>query len=512
LADGRRWQVPAHNESADPIASASAVDPEWRRALAYLALGLGVLTFTMMPTVIMLARQSRASAQAALVLPVLLYAFAWHWRQPVLATRPRPCIAGIAATGGAAVLWAAAQLMNIDIGRQFALVLMVFGLVLAALGTTFIRRWWPALGLLVFLVPSADLLQPALRWITAESLYFIPQAFGLDVQRNGLLLSVGAHRYFVADSCSGAGYVTLLTFLGYAFGALMYRSFRRVAVLALAGAAFGLLSNLVRVNSIVFLDHWRGTQMDLTSHSYVQWVSLLSAVGIMMVVVVRSNVDPAEAAESDPVDPDDRSTNRSPWRRAAALWAGFLGVAVTSVAVAATDNGSVYAGAVALGVLAPDVKGWALVERPNTSTSEAALPSHLTWRYSQGERHLQVDVIQTRRHGDKLSEFVVAPSEAEGWGDIQREIVRTCSVKGCAGVIHRVWQSTVGTSLRHTYVTFVIADVMTASQLLFRARTGWALLKGDAVHPRLIAITVDGQAISPDELNFLLFAAAGIGN
>src|SRR6185369_7837544 len=127
--------------------------------------------------------------------PVLLYAFGWHWREAVLATRPRPCVAGIAATGGAAVLWAAAELTNIDIGRQSALVLMVFGVVLAALGTTFIRRWWPALGLLVFLLPSADLLQPVLRWGTAEALQFTLQALGFEVRRNGLLLSLGANRY-----------------------------------------------------------------------------------------------------------------------------------------------------------------------------------------------------------------------------------------------------------------------------------------------------------------------------
>ena len=503
--------MPARNESADQIASASPVDPEWRHALAHLALGLGVLTVTMTPTGITLARQwgqTQAYGQAWLVLPVLLYALGWHWRQTVLATRPRPCVAGIAATGGAAVLWVAAELMNIDIGRQFALVLMVFGVVLAAVGTTFIRRWWPALGLLLFLLPSAYLLQPALRWVTGEGLYFIPQALGLEVQRNGLLLSVGTHRYFVADACSGAAYVTLLTFLGYAFGVLMYRSFWRVAVLALAGAVFGILSNLVRVNSIVLLDYWRGSQMDLTSHGYVQWVSLLSAVGLMMFVVTRSNVDPAEPGKTERVSSDDRYTNRAPWRRAAALWAGFLGVTVTSVGVAAANNGAVYAGAVAPGVPPHYVNGWALVERPNTPTVEATVPSHLTWRYSQGARHLLMDVIQARRQGDKLSEIVVAPSESEGWLDIQRGTLRTCSVNGCAGFIHQVWQSSASTPLRHTYVTFVVADVMTASQLLLRARTGWAVLIGDAVNPRLIAITVDGEALSPHELHALLLAAA----
>ena len=506
--------MPAHCELGDQIAAAAPTDAEWRHALTHLALGLSVLTVAMTPTAVTLARQwgqTQAYGQAWLVLPVLLYALGWHWRQAVLATRPRPCVAGIAATGGAAVVWAAAEVMNIDIGRQFALVLMVFGVVLAALGTSFIHRWWPALGLLVFLLPSADLLQPALRWTTAEGLYFTLHVLGLDVQRDGFMLTVGTHRYFVADGCSGLSHVTLLTFLGYAFGVLMYRSFWRVAVLALGGGVFGLLSNLVRVNSIVLLDYWRGSQMDLTSHGYVQWVSLLSALGAMMFVVARSEVDPVEPGKTDLVSSDDRYTSRAPWRSAAALWAGIVGVTVTTVSAAAANHDAAYARAVVPGVTPPYLEGWALVERPNTPAVEAGRPLRLTWRYSQGARHLQMDVIQARRHGDKLSEIVVAPPQTEGWRDIQRRPLRACSAKGCAGVIHQIWQSSATTSLRHTYVTFVVGDVMTASQLLLRACTGWAVLMGDAVNSRLIAITVDGQAISPHELHALLFAAASDG-
>jgi hypothetical protein len=269
------------------------------------------------------------------------------------------------------------------------------------------------------------------------------------------------------------------------------------------------VSNLVRVNSIVLLDYWRGSQMDLTSHGYVQWVSLLSALAMMMLIVARSVVDPVEPGRTDLGSSDDRYTSRAPWRSAAALWAGFVGVTVTTVSAAAANNEAAYA--VVPGVTPPYLEGWALVERPNTPAVEAVRPLHLTSRYSQGARQLQIDVIQARRHGDKLSEIVVAPPQPGGWRDIQRRPLRACSARGCAEVVHQIWQSSATTSLRHTYVTFVVGDVMTASQLLLRARTGWAVLMGDAVNSRLIAITVDGQAISPHELHALLFAAASDG-
>jgi len=509
LTPRRRSHLLAPNQSADPIVSA-APGPEWRQALTHLAIGLGVLAVAMAPTAITLARQWRqthAYSHAWLAVPMLLYALGWHWRQPVLATHPRRCAAGIAVTGGAAVLWAAAELMNIEIGRQVALVFMVLGVVLAALGTTFIRRWWPALGLLVFLLPSADLLQPVLRWGTAEALQFTLQALGFEVRRNGLLLSLGANRYFVADGCSGLAYVTLLSFLGYAFGVLMYRSFWRVVGLALVGGVFGVLCNLVRVNSIVLLDHWRGSQMDLTSHGYVQWVSLLSAIALMLLIVARSEVDSMTLWNADRAGADDRHTSAAPSYRSAAPWAGIVGAAIATLGVAAIGSGAANAAALRPDALPPHLGGWALVERPETPAVAVGVPSHLTWRYSKGERRLQMDVLQAWQ-GQKLSEFAVAPPATEGWRDIQRRTLRTCTTDRCAGVIHQVWERSASTTLRHTYSTFVVGDVMTASQLLLRARTGWAALTGQAVNPRLITMTVDGEAMPPQELHAILFAAA----
>ena len=500
------------DQMAEPMTSAAPIGLAWRQALRDLVLGLGLLAVAMAPTVKTLAdqwTQSEAYRYGWLVLPTLFYALGWHWRQTVLSTRPRPSAAGIGVAAGAAVLWAAAQLMNIEIGRQLALVFMVFGVTHAALGTVFVRRWAPALGLLLFMLPSADVLQPVLRWGTAEGLHFTLQAMGFEVQRNGLWLSLGANRYFIADACSGLSHVTLLAFLGYAFGVLMYRSFWRVAALALAGAVFGVLSNLIRVNSIVLVDHWRGSQMDLAAHGHMQWVSLLIALGLMLFIVARSQVQVAAAETTDTAAGiDDRYAADVPWHRAAALWAGLVCLAITALVVANAGTGPLNASALLPNALPRELVGWALIEPPNVFRVDTDVPPHLSWRYSQGARHLQVDVVQARHRSDKLSERIVALPETEGWRDIQRRTARACSASGCTGVIHQIWRRSASTPLRHTYVTFMIGDAMTASQLLLRARTAWAVLTGDAVNPRLIAMTVDGEAMSSQELQVLLSSTA----
>jgi exosortase len=482
--------------------------------MASLAVGLCVLMVASASTATDLARQwgqTHAYRYAWLVVPMLVYALGWHWRHAVLATCPRPCAAAIGVTAGAAVLWVAADLMNIDIGRQSALLMMVFGVVLAALGTEFIRRWAPALGLLVFLLPNADVLQPALRRATADGLYLTLQVLGLEVHREGLMLSVGANRYFVADGCSGLAYVTLLTFLGYAFGVLLYRSFWRVLALALTGGVLGVLSNLVRVNSIVLLDLWRGSQMDLTAHGYVQWTTLVLAIGLMLLLLARSDVEAMPSGARDPADREERRVRAPAWHRAAAPLAGVVGATITSLAVAAVSNGAEQSQALLRDVQPPDLGSWAVVgEASIPPVDRGGSSSHLIWRYIHGARQLQVEVVQAREQREKLSESVLAPSESEGWRDIQRQTLRTCSTNECIGFIHQIWQRSASTSLRHSYATFVVGDLMTASQLLLRARTGWAVLTGDAVHPRLIAITVDGEPISLQELHALFSAAARV--
>src|SRR5205085_2362299 len=119
------------------------------------------------------------------------------------------------------------------------------------------------------------------------SIDFGAALFGVPHSSDGFLVLVGTHRYFVAEVCSGLTYVTLGMFLGYCFGLLVYRSFHRVAALALLGALLGVFGNIVRVNAIVMIDWLRDSQMDLAAHGVLQWISVLGMVAILLLVVHR---------------------------------------------------------------------------------------------------------------------------------------------------------------------------------------------------------------------------------
>ncbi|QKV57373.1 MAG: exosortase/archaeosortase family protein [Dechloromonas sp.] len=77
----------------------------------------------------------------------------------------------------------------------------------------------------------------------------------------------------------------LFTFLGYAFGLMLYRSIYKILALALFGAFIGILSNALRVWAIVWIDWVQGSQMPLTAHGNIQWVALLICLGLMFFVI-----------------------------------------------------------------------------------------------------------------------------------------------------------------------------------------------------------------------------------
>src|SRR5690606_14618596 len=122
-------------------------------------------------------------------------------------------------------------------------VLMLQGIAMASLGWKCYWRLFPILALLFLAIPCGDLLQPLLRTLTVRSIELVAALAQLPYTIDGFVVHVGAQRYIVVDECAGLSYVTMAVFLSYSFGLLLYRSFFKVAALALFGGFIGILAN-----------------------------------------------------------------------------------------------------------------------------------------------------------------------------------------------------------------------------------------------------------------------------
>lgn len=499
--DPSTWSTPVPSR-------APALPAPWREALQRLALGLCLLVPVLAPTALTLTAQwslIEAFRYAWLVLPMLVYAFGWHWREALLASTPRPSGAGALVVLLGALGWALADLLNIELGRQLTLVLMVLGVVLAAVGPALVRQWFAVLALLFYMVPSSDLLQPLLRWLTTEGLALTLSALNLPVRAEGFLLHVGGNRYFVAEACSGLAYVTLLAFLGHALGMLVYRSLWRVLAMALLGAVLGVLTNLVRVNAIVLIDLWRGTQMDLAAHGHVQWISLVVALALMLLVVARSRAEPAPSVRVNAPVPRAAASD-TPLATHPATLAGLAGLVVIGACSLVIGLAAHTSAPLSASMLPSSLAGWTRSHTdatPPTAGGHAVASAH----YQRGGQRLRLDLLQANSHRDKLSPQSIAPADDAQWQAIRREALTACATDPCVPVLHTVKRLTASAPMRHVYLVHGVGDTLTVSQLRLRAATAWHTLTRHPVGPYVIALSVEGDELAPEELQRLLRGA-----
>ncbi len=245
----------------------SLVRHPWFPALVAVTLGIAGVLGAHAPTVIEIGgtwASSTTYQYGWAVLPTLGCVL-WYSRRRLAATSPAANLIGVAAATLAALLWLAADVLNVSEGRQVALVGSVAAIVMAAVGWQVFRRLLPFLALLAFVIPTGEFLLLPLRRLTVAFIEGFAYVSGLPFAREGFSLYFDGQRYVVVDSCAGLPFVLVGLFLGLTFALLLYRSEGRIIALTLAGGVLGILANAIRVVAIVATDYVHGTQLGCVS-------------------------------------------------------------------------------------------------------------------------------------------------------------------------------------------------------------------------------------------------------
>ena len=499
--------------------AAVALSPAWRATLRDLAFAYLMVSSVLWPTAVELAaswQKSGAYHYAWLVAPMFVYLVGWPYRAWILAQTPQPDVAGVIVAIVAALGWGVAAAANIDIGRQLALLTVLQGCALAALGRQLFRRLLPVMALLFLMLPSGDLLLGPLRWLTVKGIEWFALASGMPVRSDGFLVHVGEHAYIVLEACAGLAQVTLMLFLGYCFAVLVYRSMGRIVALALGAAALGVLSNVLRVDAIVWIDQLRGFQMDLAAHTRLQWLALLVVLALLFFGMSRLRARAEVSA--GPVDPATRGgipencvrpscvlTRHAPLVAGAAV---LVIVGLTRVVL--DDEGGAVRAAQEPG--APAVlAGWDLA-LPTAGWVAGGDLRSLALRYRGSGRDLDVSLVETLVAGAKLIPDGLFADRRSAWLDVARAPLTACSdaeralPAECVQLVHLLRKSDDAQVVRHIYYGYSIGRFQTSSTLLIRLATAATRLAGHRNATRLIAFSVDGEALDPGAL-YTLYSA-----
>lgn len=472
----------------------------WRSPLVGASAGLLLASLGLWPSIQSLLQTwqtHRAYQFGWLVLPVVAYLLGGHNRATTLNTFPRPDFSGVALAFMAALAWSAAELMNVDAGRQLSAVLAIQGICMATLGW---RPYWklaPTLWLMFLMVPSGDLIQPVLRHVTVAVIALFATAMQLPHEAHGYDVIVGRNEYVVLNECAGLPYFLLATFLGYTFALMLYRSRRKILAFTLFSAFIGIVSNALRVCAIVLVDWVQGSQMPLSSHGNIQWVALLLSMTLLFYVLTRLERDPLPHAEgsSPPIPPVCTS---GAWRPPFAA-----GLIVLAVCLSVSWKMALPTPAFSPSHPSPD----ALVpgnERQSSDagwTVDAASGTHaLSARYHHDGNALRLRIVEVDGQNAKIPAAALAPEPGSRWSDHSTSQEQGCAGSSCITIEHTVWENGETEERRHVYATYAIGRHFTTSRLAVRAIDAWSRLTGDSHGYRLIGVELDA-AVPSDGLN-----------
>jgi exosortase len=168
-------------------------------------------------------------------------------------------------------------------------VLIALGCMLSILGKNVVFRFFPAIAVLVFLVPVPGMIRqrialPLQSW-TAQAAQTGLEIIGIDTEVSGNVLSINGRPVTVAEACNGMRMVFPLILIAYAFSfGLPLRNSVRFLVL-LASPLTALACNVIRTVPTIWLYGNKDRHIADTFHEWSGWMMLPIAFFSLMAII-----------------------------------------------------------------------------------------------------------------------------------------------------------------------------------------------------------------------------------
>lgn len=252
------------------------------------ALGVAV-TFPAWKDIYLIASKDEESSHIFLA-PLVALILVWVRRMRLRHCRPSGRIVGPLLIGVGWAIGSFGFYRGIQSFWHGGAVLVVLGCMLSVLGKNVIFRFFPALVVLVFLVPAPNRLRlaiasPLQNWTALISEKVLEVCGVVNTELSGNLLKINGQPVFVAEACNGLRMVFTLILVCFVFGfALPLRNFVRILIL-LASPLAAIFCNVVRVPATVWV-YGNEPKYFQTFHIMAGWAMLLLAF-LMLYGIIR---------------------------------------------------------------------------------------------------------------------------------------------------------------------------------------------------------------------------------
>lgn len=264
-------------------------------AVGLMALGIAV-TWEAWADIFRIASYDEESSQIFLVFPIVAW-LVWVRRERLRHCLPRGQFIGVVLV---LVGWVLSSYGYYNAVQSFwhgGAVLVVVGCFLAVAGRDVLRRFLPAIVVLVFLVPVPGrirlaIAEPLQGWLAIIT-QMIFDVLGVEVERAGHTLEIHGVQVAIAEACNGLRMVFSLVLVSYAFAfGTPLRNYVR-AIIVLASPVSAILTNVVRMIPTVWLYGssgdtvmgMPGEQVADTFHDWAAWPMVVIAFLMLMAII-----------------------------------------------------------------------------------------------------------------------------------------------------------------------------------------------------------------------------------
>jgi exosortase A len=262
------------------------------------------------PTVAALARVWRDMYDYHYGVLIAAITVVWLWliRKEIDASSVRPVRAALPLVLLAVAVWTIAYRANSELMQQMLLPAFLVLAVYVAAGPQVCRRVAPPLAYLYFAIPIWDQLVPALQSLTTAVTESLLGLFGVPTQVEGHHVTIPSGRFSIIEGCSGQRYLIIALAFAALSAAVEGLRWRKLLLLLLLAGGLALITNWVRVVTVIYAGHVTEMQHYLVaqehkSFGYVLFVPLLVAIMWMArrIATGAANASAPRAAVVEPL-------------------------------------------------------------------------------------------------------------------------------------------------------------------------------------------------------------------
>ncbi|HFD10941.1 MAG TPA: VPLPA-CTERM-specific exosortase XrtD [Crenotrichaceae bacterium] len=221
------------------------------------------------------------------LIPVVTGYLIWQEKEKLSLITPRSSWLGVGIAAFALFLFLLGELSTLYIIEQYALVILIFGLVLALEGYERFKLIWVPLIMLFFMIPLPNFLY---RSLSAE-LQLISSSLGVDMIRlcdisvnlQGNVIDLGTYQLQVVEACNGLRYLFPLMSLAFICAYFFKGPLWKRAIIFLSSIPITIFMNSFRIAIIgVLVEYWGIDMANGFLHDFEGWAIFMLCLAILI--------------------------------------------------------------------------------------------------------------------------------------------------------------------------------------------------------------------------------------